>query len=347
MKKLLYLLLSLFIYTSAMAQTPGTFNYQAAIRDASGGILANEDVFINISILQGSSEGTVIYSEDWDTQTSSLGLVNLEIGSADPQEFATINWSNGPFFVAVSVDDELLGTSQLLSVPFAMQAQTVVNEKQNISLNGDQLSITNGSTITLPSGGTDQTLTIVGHDLTISGGNTITIPDRYNDADADSQNEIQDLDLTANVLTITGNASATDISLASYLDNTDDQTLSEILGVSTSAGDSKISSLANPTDDQDAATKIYVDDAVSDEAVRATAAEGVLTTAISDETDNRLSADETLQTAIDGKSDNGHDHNSAYYQKSESDANYLSINGGTLNGDLDVVGDVTAKKWRF
>ena len=85
MKKLLYFLLSLFIYTSAMAQTPGTFNYQAAIRDASGGILANEDVFINISILQGSSDGTTIYSEDWDEQTSALGLVNLEIGSADPQ----------------------------------------------------------------------------------------------------------------------------------------------------------------------------------------------------------------------------------------------------------------------
>ena len=228
-----------------------------------------------------------------------------------------------------------------------MQAQTVMNETQDISLNGDQLSITNGSTITLPSGGTDQALTIVGHDLTISGGNTITIPDRYIDGDADSQNEIQDLDLSHNVLTITGNTSATDISLTPYLDNTDDQTLSEILGVSTSAGDSKISSLANPTDDQDAATKIYVDDAVSDEAVRATAAEGVLTTAISDETDNRLSADETLQTAIDGKSDNGHDHNSAYYQKLESDANYLSINGGTLNGDLDVVGDVTAKNGDF
>ena len=95
------------------------------------------------------------------------------------------------FFIAITVDGEQLGTSQLLSVPFAMQAQTVVNEKQNIFLDGNQLSITNGSTVTLPSGSYAQSLEMIGHELTISGGNTITLPDRYIDADSNPFNEIE------------------------------------------------------------------------------------------------------------------------------------------------------------
>ncbi|MEX0812752.1 MAG: tail fiber domain-containing protein [Chitinophagales bacterium] len=45
-----------------------------------------------------------------------------------------------------------------------------------------------------------------------------------------------------------------------YLDNTDNQNLSNVLGVGNSAGSSKIINMANPTNDQDAATKKYVDD---------------------------------------------------------------------------------------
>ncbi len=191
MKKALYLIIFLFCATASFAQTPGTFNYQAVLRDASGGILSNTQMLVTIEILQESADGILIYSEEWDIETNSLGLINLEIGSVDPDNFELINWRNGPFFMAVHVNDELLGTSQLLSVPFAMQAQTVVNEKQNIFLDGNQLSITNGSTVTLPNGGSDQTLTIIGHELSISDGNTITLPDRYIDADSNPFNEIE------------------------------------------------------------------------------------------------------------------------------------------------------------
>jgi hypothetical protein len=64
----------------------------------------------------------------------------------------------------------------------------------------------------------DQTLSISGHELTISGGNSVILPDTVNDADHDPTNEIQDLQLAANNLTIT-NASATNIDLSPYLDN--------------------------------------------------------------------------------------------------------------------------------
>ncbi len=43
------------------------------------------------------------------------------------------------------------------------------------------------------------------------------------DGDLDSMNEIQDLSLVGNILTITLNGSATQIDLSPYLDNTDTQ----------------------------------------------------------------------------------------------------------------------------
>ncbi len=341
MKKLTYLVLALLITMGAFAQNTKRFNYQAVIRDGSGGILANQQVVLKIEIIQGELPGTILYTEEWDVETSALGLVNLQIGEGNPDEFESINWAADPFFISVTVDDEYLGTSQLLSVPFAMYAHNVINddvndadsdpnnEIQDITLIGNQLSISDGSTVTLPNGGSSsQTLSISGHKLSISGGNSITLPDNTDDNDADptneielptqvagdankalvadgagnvswqtgggggtlteaevdafvadngyqltvddgdvsQTNEIQDLNLTGDVLKITGNGSATNINLAAYKDDTDDQTLSEILTASTSAGNKKISDLNDPTNPQEAATKKYVDDQLADKA---------------------------------------------------------------------------------
>ncbi len=50
-----------------------------------------------------------------------------------------------------------------------------------------------------------QDISIIGHDITITNGSTITIPDNVNDADADATNEIQNL---SEVLTQSNNAGA-------------------------------------------------------------------------------------------------------------------------------------------
>ncbi|HMQ00535.1 MAG TPA: hypothetical protein PKC24_12195, partial [Cyclobacteriaceae bacterium] len=58
----------------------------------------------------------------------------------------------------------------------------------------------------------------------ISGGNTISL--NIADNDNDPLNEIQDLSLSGNTLTITGKANPNPINLSTYLDNTDNQNLS-------------------------------------------------------------------------------------------------------------------------
>lgn len=130
MKNIIFtLLLLVCVILTSTAQTPQLFNYQATLRDNSGQLLVSEDISMRISILQFSPDGTVIYSEDHAVTTNSQGIVNLKIGSGiSADEFAAINWSNGPYFIKIEIDTEgsanyiELGTTQLLSVPYALYA---------------------------------------------------------------------------------------------------------------------------------------------------------------------------------------------------------------------------------
>lgn len=81
MKKELLSFISFIVFCFfSIAQVPQAFNYQAVVRDDSGNIIENQDVGIKISLLQGSIDGTVIYSETHTPITNSFGLIILEVG---------------------------------------------------------------------------------------------------------------------------------------------------------------------------------------------------------------------------------------------------------------------------
>ncbi|PLW91681.1 MAG: hypothetical protein C0592_14635 [Marinilabiliales bacterium] len=86
--------------------------------------MANQSFSVEIRILQGSSTGTQVCDETFATTTNDFGLINLQIGSQNPTSFAAIDWANGPYWIEVSLDGTLFGTSQLVSVPFALHAAT-------------------------------------------------------------------------------------------------------------------------------------------------------------------------------------------------------------------------------
>ena len=116
------ILLFLFLCSSIFAQVPVTLNYQAVLRDGAGIIKANTTSSIVVTLHQGSDTGTEVYTESHNATTNSLGLVNLEIGSKDETNFALVDWSNGPYFVEIEVDGTWMGTSELLTVPYALYA---------------------------------------------------------------------------------------------------------------------------------------------------------------------------------------------------------------------------------
>lgn len=186
------------------AQTPMGINYQSVIRDGKGNVLNNATVKLKISIISGSSIGPVEYSETHLPTTNNYGLISLVIGSGNilTGALSTIDWSIGNYYIKIEVDPtggenyQVSGISQLMSVPYAMHAKTVEtdlvddadadpeNEIQTLNLTGNQLSISNGNSVTLPpTNDADadpaneiQTLAISGNNLTINRGNTVSLP---------------------------------------------------------------------------------------------------------------------------------------------------------------------------
>jgi microcystin-dependent protein len=127
-----FLIILLFASAMALAQAPHGFQYQAVARDLAGDPLANTAIGIRIQLHQGSAAGTVVYAETHATATSVLGLFQLEVGGGTPGigTFAGIDWSAGPYFLEVGMDPAggssytPMGTQQLLSVPYALYAET-------------------------------------------------------------------------------------------------------------------------------------------------------------------------------------------------------------------------------
>lgn len=122
--------LGLFVLSSN-AQSPQKMSYQAVIRNSSNTLVASTPVGMKISILQGTSTGTVSYSETQTPTTNINGLASFEIGGGTVVSgtLSAINWANGPYFIKTETDPtggtaySISSTTQLLSVPYALYAE--------------------------------------------------------------------------------------------------------------------------------------------------------------------------------------------------------------------------------
>ena len=130
MRKLFTIILVLFGTSIVWAQSPQKMSYQAVIRNGSNVLVTSTAVGMQISIIQGSATGTVVYSETQTAATNNNGLVTLEIGAGTIVfgDFTTIDWATGTYFIKTETDPTggtnytIAGTSQLLSVPYALFA---------------------------------------------------------------------------------------------------------------------------------------------------------------------------------------------------------------------------------
>ena len=186
MKNIFTTVIALLITGNVWAQAPNKMSYQALVRDGSNELVTDQPVGMQISILKGSIWGSAVYVETQTPTTNFNGLVSLEIGSGTLVwgDFTTIDWSAGPYFIKTETDPTggtnytITGTNQLMSVPYALHANTADS---------------------------------------IVGGTSFT------EVDGSVTNEIQDLQLIGNMLSLTNNGSATTIDLSPYLDNTNIQ----------------------------------------------------------------------------------------------------------------------------
>ncbi|MCH2231762.1 MAG: hypothetical protein MK105_15620 [Crocinitomicaceae bacterium] len=236
MKRIFTIAAALFLTASVWAQAPDKMSYQAVIRDAGNSLVSSTAVGIQISILQGGVAGTAVYVETQTPTTNANGLVSLEIGTGNviSGDFTTIDWAADSYFIKTETDPTggtnytITGTSQLMSVPYALHAKTadnVTNDQVNdadadptnemntsVVLNGTNLEVTDGNgTITTdlsslqdgvndadadPNNEMNTSVVLNGTNLEVTDGNgTITtdlssLQDGVNDADADPNNEM-------------------------------------------------------------------------------------------------------------------------------------------------------------
>jgi len=255
MKKSILLFAGLLISILTFAQAPESFTYQAIVRDNSGQPLPNAPVTFQFNILQSSTSGTIVYSEEQSVTTNDFGLVNLQIGQGTVQigSFSSIDWSSDAYFLNIQIDQGSglvdMGTQQFISVPYALYAKSAGNGGTTYTA-GNGISIT-GNIIenTAP----DQTVTITGSGATTVTGTypnfTISSTDNVDDADADPNNEIQTLSQSGNNVTLSNGGGT--ISVA---DNDNDasnelQTLSQLgTNVTLSDGGGTISVADNDND---------------------------------------------------------------------------------------------------
>lgn len=131
MKRLAALMTGLLFTVVVLAQAPETISYQAVIRNASNALVANTAISTRISILQGSSSGTLVFQELHSATTNANGLATFSIGGGNVISgvFSAINWANGPYFLTTETDITggtsytITASSEMLSVPYALYSK--------------------------------------------------------------------------------------------------------------------------------------------------------------------------------------------------------------------------------
>ena len=123
-----FLFVLLFAVQSLFAQIPQGFNYQATVRNQTGELLTNEYVGIRFHIVQGTEQNNPVYSEFHYESTDDLGSLHLMIGqgTVEAGDFNQIDWSLGNYHTGIEINTGSgfidMGTTQLMSVPFALYA---------------------------------------------------------------------------------------------------------------------------------------------------------------------------------------------------------------------------------
>ncbi|MCF2520806.1 tail fiber domain-containing protein [Dyadobacter sp. CY351] len=128
----------------SQAQAPQQFSFQGVARDAAGKIVANSNVKLHVAIHKKTPSGNTVFEEEHSVVTNSIGIFNIAIGSAGG-DLTAVDWKSDLYFLQVEIDSDGgnnfvdLGSTQLLSVPFALHAEEAsrLQNDDPIVLKGD------------------------------------------------------------------------------------------------------------------------------------------------------------------------------------------------------------------
>ena len=159
MKKLSVTIILSFLVIQVFPQVPQAISYQSVVRDLNGNPLAEQNVSLRISILEGDIDGDAIYAETHSITTNKFGLINIKIGMGTPVtgDFSSIGWWNNEYFSKIEIDITggmtyvETGTSQLLSVPYAFYAQKAGDIGFNFIITGfTDITLSSRDSVSIP-----------------------------------------------------------------------------------------------------------------------------------------------------------------------------------------------------
>ena len=117
MKKYCFIIFALFF---CLQNVSAQIGYQVALLNtATGKPRAGETVNVTIEI--GDKKSHLIWRETQTATSNDFGILSLSVGNENT--FKNANWTNLPFFIAVWVNNVLIGRTQILSVPLAEAAK--------------------------------------------------------------------------------------------------------------------------------------------------------------------------------------------------------------------------------
>jgi len=135
-----------FLFSLSFAlhgQAPEKLTYQGVARNSSGETLKETNIEIKFGIHAGTAEGELVWEETHAVLTNDFGLFTLMIGDGAPTgggslgSFSDIEWGTTQYFLnvqmKVDVDFIDMGTSEMLSVPYAMFAKYAAASGESIS----------------------------------------------------------------------------------------------------------------------------------------------------------------------------------------------------------------------
>lgn len=199
--KLLSICFALCCSLSLLAQVPQAIAYQAVATDLDGNELIEQNIQIKATVI---SQGLELWVETHQTQTDEFGLFVIEIGNGtriagSNANFEDISWFADDHFLKIDMDPaggnnfEFVGTTQMLSVPYAFQTKRAANaDVADQAIYADSAGFAINDMDTSPT----NELQDINYDpmtgtFSITGGNSFVLD--TDDQDSDPTNEIQTL----------------------------------------------------------------------------------------------------------------------------------------------------------
>jgi hypothetical protein len=128
MRKNILLLFIIGFNLVVSAQPPQLIPYQAIARDNTGNPVLNQNIGLRFSIHDQTIAGAVVWQEAQTVVSNNLGIIVTALGGTT--QLTSVNWGSGAKFLQVEMDiaggtNYLdMGSQQMMSVPYALYAET-------------------------------------------------------------------------------------------------------------------------------------------------------------------------------------------------------------------------------